>query len=105
MPGCMASKHQGAQESVYFVKIGLNQPFGKLRVTGANFVEFTIEDCELAAERSAIRTLMMEAASNHRSNGNASSNMCTSYSPRVARLVRDDTDAYLFSWTCCVHKL
>lgn len=37
-----------AQESTNFVDICLNQPFGKLRVIGANFVEFTIEgdDCD-----------------------------------------------------------
>ena len=37
----LASKHQGEQELVDFVEIVLKQPFGKLQVIGANFVDFT----------------------------------------------------------------
>ena len=54
-------KTQGAQESVDFVDIGLNQPYGKLPV---NFVDFTIEEdnFELPAKRSAF-TLIVRSVS------------------------------------------
>ena len=47
------------------LEIGLNQPFGRLRVIRAKFVEFTIEEdnCELPAK--SLFNLMMEAASNN----------------------------------------
>ena len=59
MTGCKAP---GAQEPADFVEIGLNQPFGKVRGIGTNFVQFTIvieeDDRELPAKRRAF-TLML----------------------------------------------